>query len=1381
MPWIDEPIAPQPIMPTGTTAPNPIRPNFGQVLEAAFEQENPLVSVARRLWAGNYPAVAGHNPLSTIAGTEFEERFADRFIGSQSPDEDFAIIGRIHEEQENDRMLDAAGFGGTVARITAGTLSPELALPGGFLVKGVRGGYSLAKSAAVVGASAAGATVVSEAALQATHETRTLGESMANVASAAVLGGIIGSGAAALLTRGERNAMSQILDRERVATDAHANGLPAPPQVRPSDDGFNAFHGSPHDFDAFDVARTNEGVWLTQDADHARRYAIGDGTLYNVRVKGSPEDFIVRDAPIDQQSAAVRQAIEQIQSSVGLPPLSAGSTGQAFYSALAKHLAGPEGQNLEGTRKANEILAQHNVPGIKNDGAFVVFDDKVLEIVDKNGKPVQRAAFEFSPEDSAKLDEMQVRKSAAYDRAEAAHLAGDQPTFQAAKAELEAVEAEMAPILAKRPTKVSMLETRDGEGNIIQEASLAGPSSAGAAASDARALEPVSYGLDKIPGWSRIARFIGTDLGIYSSASTVARRHFSGLAETTLRFEQNLERTVTRPDGTTYTIAPQVTSNVIPLSREVSVHAEQIKVQVSDELKRLYSEYFFGGETTAPYLRAEMQTRFGSSDKLSPDEFGREVAAAMHQGDTHALPQVAAAAQFLRRKVFDPWAERMEKANPDFKRHEFSDGQTYFPYRWDNAKIEQERPQFVDNVVLPHLRADQTKKAAAKGRLNTLNDELQGFETAIAKAGNEEDAAALMLRRDEVRARIEAEIAAWEGKSVTEAKAAIRAREKYEAERQARAADKGAEPPTARLASADGAIDRAVKRIIESDRDLDDLDLRAKAEEIADHVLGTPIGRIPYDSHTAVNTGPRSAAAVARGPTMARDFAVPYSLAKDWISHDLNEVLAGWTRTMIPDALLFERFPGEGPAMTSLYRSIQDDYANLVRDAKTPKERKRLNDEKDSVIATIDGVVQRVRGVMNNSTGMSGRIGEVVRRTNQMADLGFAAVTSITDFAGPVFHHGLMNTFRDGWVPYMSHLTGGDMAKMSKKELRAMGIGLEIENSTRGHALAEISEAYHPRTPAERALKFASDRFFLLNLQAQETALAKRIAGRVTMSQMLDAIRAEAAGKISKRQASLLRESNIDESMSARIWKQFEGPDGGSTIDGALLPNTAAWTDEQARLFFTAAVARDVDRAVITPGADKPLWLSTNAGSLLGQYKSFSMASTTRILISGIQRADGRVLQGSLSAVALGAMAFQIGNTIRGREPPKRPQDFIKEAVSRSGLLGIFEDVNLFAAKASRGSVDVYRLIGADKPLSRNTNRTIASALLGPTAGKIEALARVTGAAASGDWNGNDTHALRRLIATQNVFYLNGAFEAAEGGFNRMLNIPARAEPEPRR
>jgi hypothetical protein len=95
-------------------------------------------------------------------------------------------------------------------------------------------------------------------------------------------------------------------------------------------------------------------------------------------------------------------------------------------------------------------------------------------------------------------------------------------------------------------------------------------------------------------------------------------------------------------------------------------------------------------------------------------------------------------------------------------------------------------------------------------------------------------------------------------------------------------------------------------------------------------------------------------------------------------------------------------------------------------------------------------------------------------------------------------------------------------------------------------------------------------------------------------------------------------------------------------------------------------------------------------------------------------------------------VSYKLNSVLGGQPTATSPQDWIKEAMSRGSVLGWFEEGNALASKMTRGRVDMYRLIGTDKPLSRYAGRSVLDQMLGPTAGKVEALAQVTGAAARG-------------------------------------------------
>ena len=88
--------------------------------------------------------------------------------------------------------------------------------------------------------------------------------------------------------------------------------------------------------------------------------------------------------------------------------------------------------------------------------------------------------------------------------------------------------------------------------------------------------------------------------------------------------------------------------------------------------------------------------------------------------------------------------------------------------------------------------------------------------------------------------------------------------------------------------------------------------------------------------------------------------------------------------------------------------------------------------------------------------------------------------------------------------------------------------------------------------------------------------------------------------------------------MAARIAKQFEKH--GEKLKHNLVANTDAWDDLVAVKHYRAAMNKEINRTIVTPGmGDTPLWMSTELGSTIAQFKKFVMAATQRMLMRGMQ------------------------------------------------------------------------------------------------------------------------------------------------------------------
>lgn len=660
----------------------------------------------------------------------------------------------------------------------------------------------------------------------------------------------------------------------------------------------------------------------------------------------------------------------------------------------------------------------------------------------------------------------------------------------------------------------------------------------------------------------------------------------------------------------------------------------------------------------------------------------------------------------------------------------------------------------------------------SRGRMGILNDraerlDLQADLLSRARQNIEREL-------DDLRLKAEEHIQRWEGRSVSEAQAALKARAEQERLR-ALKQDAGIyEGKGERLAGADRAVDRAIKRIVASDRDKSRDELLDLAEQITDRILGSPDGRLPYDiASGGPRVGPPSDGPPRRGPLAVRQFMIPDQLIADFLNRDVEQVAHSYLGSIVPDVLIAERFGDTD--MTEAFRQINEEYAARVRGADDEAERVALRNEQERVIGDLAAMRDRLRGtyayssdtVMRNAGRIAGALGSL----NTLTDMGGSAIAQITDFAGPVWRYGFGSVFRNGYMPFVNGLMGAEGFKEAMQQYRAMGIAVDMHFNTRN--LDEVGEQYHPRTKGERTLRGAAQGFMVANLSSPMTDAAKSIAAVVSGSEILQATKALAEGSATQKQITSLAAASIDEPMATRIWNSFQ--ESGIVKDGVHIPNTGDWSDAGARTSFEGAVSREANIAVVTPGQEKALWLSNPVLKILGQFKAFIASSTVRIMAANLQRRDAQTLQGLIGSIALGMLGYRAYTAVSGQEASDRWQDWVKEGVNRAGVLGWLDEGNSFVSKFTRGRLDAYRLVGADRPLSRYASRGVLGALLGPTGGKIENLAQAVGALAAGEFTGSDTRAARRLLPLQNLWYIRRLLNEVEDGFNDAMGIPARA------
>lgn len=541
-------------------------------------------------------------------------------------------------------------------------------------------------------------------------------------------------------------------------------------------------------------------------------------------------------------------------------------------------------------------------------------------------------------------------------------------------------------------------------------------------------------------------------------------------------------------------------------------------------------------------------------------------------------------------------------------------------------------------------------------------------------------------------------------------------------------------------------------------------------DEITDNILGNADGRVPYDS---IVSGPR-------GTLKSRTLKIESQKIQEFLNTDIEEVLHAQIRTMSADVEIANKFGSVD--MAEQIRKIHDEASNKIaavdgalgKDGKplTPeakaKERQRLEKERKAAVRDIEGIRDRLRGqyaLPSNPDGLVLRAGRVARNLNYMRLLGGMTLSAFPDAAGVILKHGLTSTFKDGFVPMVKSWRS---FKAAAGEIKAAGTALDMVLDSRAMSMADVSDDFGRGSKFERGLKSLNSRFGVVSLMAPWNASMKQFSGVIVMNNVIRSAQRVAKGEATAKELRKLAAGGINADLAERISKQFAKY--GDKQGDVFLAKAGDWDDRLAREAIRTAVVRDVDRIIVTPGQDKPLWMSTELGKTIGQFKSFQVSAAQRILLSGIQQRDADVLAGLITSMGLGALTYWAKTVAAGREVSDDPMVWATNAVDWSGATGWFMEVNGLVEKATRGRIGASALSG--EQMSRFQSRNVLGSFLGPSTGAVSDIFQVSGSIFAGDTTKSDLRNATHLLPFRNLFYVRRLFDEIESSAGDTMNLP---------
>lgn len=532
-------------------------------------------------------------------------------------------------------------------------------------------------------------------------------------------------------------------------------------------------------------------------------------------------------------------------------------------------------------------------------------------------------------------------------------------------------------------------------------------------------------------------------------------------------------------------------------------------------------------------------------------------------------------------------------------------------------------------------------------------------------------------------------------------------------------------------------------------------EIRSLVDETINTILGNADGRIPYD----IVAGPR-------GALKERVLKIETAKIHDFVENDIEEVMRAQIRTMSADVELAKKFGSVD--LKEQIRKVNDEADARIAKATSSKEQQAIEASRRATIRDMEGIRDRLRGTYRLPADPSSlvlRAGRIARNLNYLRLLGGMTISAVPDMAKVVFQHGLTSTFRDGFLPMIRNFKA---FRLAAEEVKLSGTALDMVLDSRAMAMADIADDFGHHSKFERGLQSLSSRFGVVSLMAPWNASLKQFAGLVTMTNILKAAERVAKGGGSADDIRKLAAAGIDDDLAARITQQFA--EHGDNQDGVLIAGGVNWTDQGALDAFRAAVVRDVDRIVVTPGQDKPLWMSTELGKAVGQFKSFGVSSMQKTLLAGLQQRDAATLNGVMLTLGLGAFVYWAKQTNAEQPISDDPAVWAVEALDKSGLTGWLMDANNIAEKATRGRVGFSAITG--QQVSRYSSRNVIGAFLGPSADAVSDIFQVSGSIFAGDTTKADLHKARQLVPAQNLFYVRQLFNRIEEATGNALDLP---------
>lgn len=1318
-------------------APEPEAPAPGLIdtFSAAFRMENDVVNAVELMSKPAFQPNADYNVGDDLRtydrenGTDFFENYRDNFVGSQSADESRYIMSRIKQENDDRATLSRSGFAGFVAASAAGIMSPTSFIPLVGPATRARSAWQFAREAALFGM---GAGALQEGVLQANQETRTTLESTTGIASMTILSGLLG-GVVGKMTQAEVEAAARSLNESRVVAQPGSVGAAAFNELENAGNLTKGGRTLQKAIDKTGVAQNPVSYNVMQETWAGAEKAPSEVARYmTTQLSDGGFRFEGNDAGIPTAKGGTLENLIQ--------------THYNIYPDIIKNL--------------DEGFLNYRFDGVapKFGGLRSSLADAVGQTGGKMTKAEYKAQITAALRNNDEHEIPQIAATAKYIRekmfnpmlkeAQAAGIIGEDINL---KGDLSWVLRDYNRDAIRMNTQefVDILATN-------LEKKLA---------------DEFAQSVDKLKTSQKRSKELAEDLARPADEiETMKQEYLKKLDE--LEEAANAEHMNALED----TIA-SLRAQARDLRSNPAANAERRQL-----LKDARDMEEAAGQPWKEFkaARADVRRRLSNLNRAHATLEARQAAKLerldrVEELSMDALRRAARAGQKALREI-DKWD--LKKLNKEVSRLKnlFADAaRTYDAGEEKLVSLLDANQVGFENSNLSKMFSLQELQDARGGRMSDIAERINEAEGRITSRQDAIDYIEAVMDQSLERINRLNSSRALRGKRLSDAAAALDPEQALTRIKDVEAKAKARELDfyeNWRLRGADDIDLDGGKAVFKNYA-------QAQARATKDRIMGTFV-RLP-----SVTKLPGE-----RGSEIARVLDIPSNDIAKFLNNDIESLMRQTLRTLGPDTEIAKRFgdvnateilgdpsAGQGGKLVeemndrlAAVKAWGDEQKAKGKDAakideQVAKRSEEINQTYAKYRRNIEAMLGRLRhtwGLPTDPEAIGYRMGKVLLNLNTVRLMGGVAISSIPDIARPIFRYGLTRTMRDGFIPLITSFK--DM-NLTMREVRWLAGGLDATMQSRASALFDLLDDVGRGSKFEQGLEGASRKIGMVGLFDEWTAKMKQFSGAVAHAKFMDSIDTVINGgkNIDVKEATrYLAENGIDEAGAAKIWQQMTKVGGADKVDGRWWPNTAEW-DPSVRQLYSQAITREVNNSIITPGIDKPLWMDQSImGRILGQFRSFSLASTSRTMISGMQQRDAAVINGVLASLAFGALGYYVYGMAAGGETREKmlkasPAQWADEAIQRSGLLGVFGEVQRIAENIP--ATQPYATFSGVRSTRRGGDNLV-EAIAGPSLGAVSTAADVVNSIH--DPTEHTVHQARTLVPFQNVFWLRQLFDLME-------------------